>query len=446
MRRDLSQKAVIHRPRDRDVRENASLERATPERLADHQFSAFKSLLDPVLRHNRFYRKKLGLAGVRTPEDVARWDDFRSLPFTTKKELSEDQAANPSCGSNLTYPVDHYVRIHQTSGTTGRALRWMDTESDWKWFTDCWVDVFRGAGVTAEDRIFFAFSFGPFVGFWSAFEAAHTLGALAIPGGGMDSLQRIRAILDNDATVLCSTPTYALRLDEVAREDGIDLSDSSVQTTIHAGEPGAGIPSTRKKIEAAWGAKCYDHAGATEVGPWGYECAEQAGLHLNEGAFIFEVIDPETGTSAHEGELIITNLGRVGSPVIRYRTGDRVRLSSSTCACGRTFKRLDGGVIGRIDDVITIRGVSVYPSAIEDLVRAFSEVGEFAVDVERRGTMDDMVLRLEVAGSEPGLISSQVQRVIREALGLRVEVQVVPQGTLPRFELKSRRFTDHRKD
>ena len=419
---------------------------ATPERLADHQFRAFQSLLDPVLRQNRFYQRKLGDAGIRTPEDVGGWDDFHSLPFTTKQDLSDDQKANPACWSNLTYPVDHYVRIHQTSGTSGQPLKWMDTEADWKWFTDCWVDVFRAAGVTSEDRIFFAFSFGPFVGFWSAFEAAHTLGALAIPGGGMNSLQRIRAILDNDATVLCSTPTYALRLDEVAREDGIDLSNSSVRTTIHAGEPGAGLPSTRKRIEAAWGAKCYDHAGATEVGPWGYDCAEQAGLHLNEGAFIFEVIDPETGTTAREGELVITNLGRVGSPVIRYRTGDRVRLSSSKCACGRTFGRLDGGVIGRIDDVLTIRGVSVYPSAIENLVRAFTEVEEFAVDVERRGTMDEMALRLEVVSGEPGDISSRVERSIREALSLRVKVQIVPQGTLPRFELKSRRFTDHRKD
>ena len=428
MRRDLWEEAVRHEPRGRDVSEYTSLEKAPRERVADHQLHAFKSLLEPVLRQNRFYQRKLGDAGLRRPEEVVRWDDFQSLPFTTKKELTEDQAANPPCGSDLTYPAGQYIRIHQTSGTSGRPLRWMDTEADWKWFTDCWVDVFRAAGVRAEDRIFFAFSFGPFVGFWSAFEAARTLGALAIPGGGMDSHQRIRAILDNDATVLCSTPTYALRLDEVAREDGINLSDSNIQITIHAGEVGAGLPSTRRRIEEAWGAKCYDHVGATE------------------GAFIFEVIDPETGTTAREGELVITNLGRVGSPVIRYRTGDRVRLSSSNCACGRTFRRLDGGIIGRLDDVLMIRGVAVYPSGIEDLVRAFTEVDEFAVDVERRGTMDEMALRLEIVSGEPGHISSQVGRAIHEALGLRVDVQVVPHGTLPRFELKSRRFTDHRKD
>lgn len=422
----------------------ASFERSERERLVDHQFEAFRSLLDAVLRSNRFYQCKLGEAGIRTNNDVAHWDDYSRLPFTTKDELSENQAANPNYGSNLTYPIARYIRVHQTTGTTGRPLRWLDTEEDWTWFTDGWVDVFRAAGVTASDRIFFAFSFGPFIGFWSAFDAARTLGALAIPGGNMKSQQRIRAILDNEATVLCSTPTYALRLHEVAREDGVDLAASSVRVTIHAGEPGAGLPSTRRRIEAAWGARCFDHAGATEVGPWGYDCEEQAGLHLNEGAFIFEVIDPETGGPAKEGELVITNLGRIGSPVIRYRTGDYVRLSSSTCACGRTYRRLDGGVIGRIDDVLIIRGVSVYPSAIEDRVRAFAEVDEFAVDVARRGTMDEMAVRIEVRNAEPGNISHRIEQAIRESLGLRAQIQVVPHGTLPRFELKARRFTDHR--
>jgi phenylacetate-CoA ligase len=420
------------------------LDRLAPDALAEHQLTAFRSLVDALVPANRFYGRKLSEAGIESSADVAGWNEFRSLPFTTKQEFSDDQAAHPGDFSNLTYPIDRYIRVHQTSGTSGRPLRWMDTEADWKWFTDAWVEVFRAAGVTQADRVFFAFSFGPFVGFWSAFDAARTLGALAIPGGGMNSLQRIRAILDNEATVLCSTPTYALRLAEVAREDGIDLHASNVRITIHAGEPGAGLPSTRRRIEAAWGAKCFDHAGATEVGPWGYECEMQAGLHLNEGAFIFEVIDPDSGRPAAEGELVVTNLGRIGSPVIRYRTGDRVRLSPGPCPCGRTYKRLSGGVIGRIDDVLTIRGVSVYPSAIEDLVRAIPEVDEFAVDVERRGEMDEMRLQLEVADGASNDISSRVERSIREALGLRVEASVVPHGTLPRYELKARRFRDHR--
>ena len=425
--------------------EQVSLERAGREQLERHQLESFKSLLDRILPANQFYQRKLGEAGVHGGKDISGWDDYGKLPFTTKQELSEDQAAHPLHGSNLTYPLDKYVRIHQTSGTTGKPLRWLDTETDWDWITDGWVEVFRGAGVVPADRIFFAFSFGPFIGFWIGYDASHKIGALAIPGGGMNSRQRIRAILDTEATVLCSTPTYALRLDEVAREDNINLSASNVRITIHAGEPGAGLPATRRRIEAAWGAKCFDHAGATEVGSWGFECEVQAGLHVNEGAFIFEVIDPGSGAPAEEGELVITNLGRVGSPVIRHRTGDRVRLATSTCTCGRTYRRLEGGVIGRIDDALLVRGVSVYPSAIEDLVRSFSAIEEFAVDIDRRGAMDEMALRIEVNECASGEISKQVERSILEALGLRVRTHVAPRGTLPRFELKARRFTDHRK-
>jgi len=427
------------------VSEPEPLERMDPERIRARQLEAFRSELRAVLEGNRFYRAKLAAAGIDAPEDVAGWPEFHGLPFTTKEELSRDQVANPLYGSNLTYPLDRYVRVHQTSGTTGRPLRWLDTAKDWAWFADGWVTVFRAAGVTPSDRIFFAFSFGAFIGFWSAFEAARALGALAIPGGGSSSHQRIRAILEHEATVLCSTPTYALRLEEVAREEGIDLKASRVRVTIHGGEPGAGLESTRRRIEAAWGARCFDHAGATEVGPWGYECEEQAGLHLNEGMFIFEVIDPGSGSPGEEGELVVTNLGRTGSPVIRYRTGDRVRLSSSPCPCGRTFQRLEGGVMGRIDDVKIVRGVLVIPSAIEDLVRAFPEVAEFAVDVHRRGALDEMTVRLEVTGTEsPEAVAHQVERALGDALGLRVETRLAPPGTLPRFEFKSRRFTDHR--
>jgi len=430
---------------EKTVSEPEPVERRDPEQVRARQLEAFRSELRALLEGNRFYRAKLAEAGVRTGDDLGGWADFHALPFTTKEELSEDQVRHPRFGTNLTYPLDRYVRVHQTSGTTGRPLRWLDTATDWQWFVDGWVRVFRAAGVTPADRIYFAFSFGAFIGFWSAFDAARSLGAMAIPGGGASSHQRVRAILEHEATVLCSTPTYALRLDEVAREEGIDLAASRVRITIHGGEPGAGLASTRRRIEAAWGARCFDHAGATEVGPWGYECAQQAGLHLNEGMFIFEVIDPESGAPSEEGELVVTNLGRTGSPVIRYRTGDRVRLSAAPCPCGRTYRRLDGGVIGRVDDVKLVRGVLVIPSAIEDLVRAFPEVSEFAVDVHRRGELDEMTVRLEVTGTESAdAVVHQVDRALSDALGLRVGTELVPPGTLPRFEFKSRRFTDHR--
>ena len=412
--------------------------------LSALQWKKFQKMLAEVLRSNTFYRRKLAEAGVGRPEDVPTLEAFGELPLTTKGELVEDQQANPPYGTILTFPQERYTRIHQTSGTTAEPLGWLDTEESWNWWGRCWAAVYRAAGVTSADRVFFAFSFGPFIGFWSGYEGARQIGALAIPGGGMSSAARLGAIVRHRATVLVSTPTYALHLGEVAAEEGIDIARSSIRTTIHAGEPGASLPATKRRLETAWGARCFDHAGATEVGAWGFECSAQVGLHVNEAEFICEVIDPQTGEPADEGELVITNLGRTGMPVIRYRTGDRVKLKTGPCTCGRTFRVFEGGVIGRIDDLLIVRGVNVFPTAVENIVRRFPEVGEFAVDVRRRGALDEMEIRFEADGESPDDISAAVARDLHAALGLRVAVKSVPRGTLPRFELKARRFTDHR--
>lgn len=412
--------------------------------LAEIQVKKLQLMLAPVLDGNGFYRRRLKAAGVAHPEDVASPEDYRALPFTAKEDFSLDQAKNPPYGTNLTFPRDAYTRIHQTSATSGEPLYWLDTLDSWTWWSRCWEAVYRAAGVTADDRIYFAFSFGPYIGFWSGFAAAKRVGAMVIPGGGMSTQQRVRAIAINDVSVVVGTPSYALHLAEVSEQIGIDLPASNVRLTIHAGEPGASIPSTKRRLEALWGARCFDHAGSTEVGAWGFECAEQQGLHLNEGEFIAEVLDPATGEPADEGELVITNLGRVGMPVIRYRTGDRVRRASGSCACGRTFARLDGGVIGRIDDAIGVRGVNVFPSAIEDMVRRFPEVGEFAVDVFRRDRLDEIEIRIEVAGAAPEPLAERVAAEFRNALGLRVRVRPVGHGTLPHFSRRTQRFVDHR--
>ena len=413
--------------------------------LTEIQIKKFQILLDRVLESNTFYKNKLEQAGITTSDDIRTLDDLYKLPFTTKQELSADQEATPPYGTNLTFTRDQYTRIHQTSGTTGQPLRWLDTEESWKWWARCWASVYKAAGVQSQDRIFFAFSFGPFIGFWSAYEGAHHIKALSIPGGGMSSYQRVNAILTHDVTVLVCTPTYALHLAEIAEEQNIDIRNSSVRITIQAGEPGASLPGTKKRIEKAWGAKCFDHAGATEVGAWGYECQEQNGLHINEGEFICEIIDAQSGEPAEEGELVITNLGRIGMPIIRYRTGDRVKLIQEPCGCGRSYRRLEGGVIGRIDQVYIVRGINVFPSAIENIVRRFPEVGEFAVDIYRRRTLDEMEVRIEVRNTDPEAFANLVSDEVRNGLGIRVNVIPVPFGTLPRFDLKARRFTDHRK-
>jgi phenylacetate-CoA ligase len=420
------------------------IETLDQEVLTQIQLKKFQMMLGSVLESNPFYRCKLFEAGVNNPEDVGTFEELQHLPFTTKAELSADQAAHPPYGTNLTFPLEHYTRIHQTSGTTCEPLRCLDTEESWNWWARCWATVYRASGVTPLDRIFFAFSFGPFIGFWSGYEGARLIKALAVPGGGMSSYQRVKAILVNDITVLVCTPTYALHLANVAGKEGLNIAGSNVRITIHAGEPGASIPATKKRIESLWGARCYDHAGATEVGAWGFECQHQTGVHLNEGEFICEVIDPSTGERAHEGELVMTNLGRYGMPVIRYRTGDKVKLLDSACECGRTYRLLDGGIIGRVDDALIIRGVNVFPSAIEGFVRQFPEISEYGVEVYRRGELDVMEILVEVQDGDPGVVAKAITKEIRNGLGMRVAVTPVPYGSLPRFELKAKRVNDHR--
>ena len=409
------------------------------------QLYRFREMLASVLETNAFYRQKLTEAGITDSSDVQTLADYRKLPFTTKEELSADQVSHPPYGTNLTFPLEQYTCLHRTSGTTGSPLRWLDTAESWDWWGKCWGEIYRGAGVTSADRLMIAFSFGPFIGFWSAYHGAQQLGALTIPNGGMTSDQRIRAILSNDITVLIATPTYALRLAEVAEQDGINLSEaSSVRVTIHAGEPGASLPATKERIETRWGARAYDHAGATEVGAWGVMCELQAGIHLNENEFICEVLDTETDNPADEGELVITNLGRVGMPVIRYRTGDYVKLKSGRCECERENRVLDGGVIGRIDNALIIRGLNVYPATLENIILKFPEVQEFAGRVYGTDTLDELEIQIESTNPNRADTATAVAAAIRDELGLRAIVKPVPIGTLPRYELKSKRFTDER--
>jgi phenylacetate-CoA ligase len=419
----------------------SQLETSDRSQIETHQLARLQEGLKRILPHNRFYRQKLLQDGETI--SIERLADISRLPFTTKRELVNDQEQHPLFGTNLTYPLSEYVRFHQTSGTSGRPLKILDTQESWDWWAECWTKVYGAAGVSRDDIVFLAFGFGPFIGFWSAYEGAKKQGALTIPGGGMDSLQRLRAIQEIGATVLVCTPSYALRLAEAAQEHGIDLQESSVRVTIHAGEPGASIPATRERIEQAWGARAYDHTGMTEMGAFGFACSHQSGVHVNEGEFIAEIFDPVTGQpvqEGHAGELVLTNLGRWGSPAIRYRTGDLVRHGGYSCACGRTFLLLPGGVLGRADDMLIVRGVNVYPSALANILHRFPEVSEYRVIVTKNGPLDEIALQVEC----PAELVLTIQEELHIALNLRVPIEAVEIGALPRFELKARRVVDHR--
>jgi len=419
-------------------------ETAPRECLRKLQFDKLQKLLRKISGRNRFYTKKWKDAGI-VPDNVHSLSDFQKLPFTCKSELVSAQEEEPPFGTNATFSLDAYTRVHQTSGTTGTPIRVIDTSESWDWWGYCWGHVLAGAGVTTGDRVFLPFSFGPFIGFWATVEGTKRVGAMMIPGGGWDSIQRLHMMRDMGATVVCCTPTYALRLAEVAREDHFDMRSLSVRALIHAGEPGANVARTKARIEAAWGAKCFDHAGASEVGAHSFECELQpGGIHLIESEFIGEVIDLQTGQEAaaqETGELVITNLGRPGFPVIRYRTGDLVRLNLTPCACGRTFARFDGGLLGRSDDMVTIRGVNVYPTAIENVIRQFASVDEFQVTVTTVHEMHHLEVEIEVvSGNDIEQVRAHVEQAIYHALSLRPTVKVAKPGTLAHFEMKARRF------
>lgn len=408
------------------------------------QLEKLNHLLATATLSSDLYRGKIG----GEPPVFGSLDEARSLPITSKEEL---QAA-AEAGSWRTEPDLAYVRRHETSGTRGKPMEVLDTAADWQWWIDTWRHVLDAAAIGPGDRAMLAFSFGPFIGFWSAFDALIAHGVRVIPGGGMGSKPRGELIRRSGANVLLSTPTYALHLAEAL---GPAARASTVSKVLIAGEPGGSLPEIRARLEEAWDAVVVDHAGATEVGPWGFGdtllpplsgAAVGPGLRVIETEFWTEFISVETGEPALAGELshlVLTPLGRLGSPVIRYRTGDLVRPewpSGPVEAGGCGFVRLPGGVIGRADDMMIVRGVNLFPSSIDSVLHSFPEVTEHRVTVRKQGQMDEVVVEVEDRLQQPQRIAEE----LRTRLGLRVEVRLAPSMSLPRSEGKSRRFVDLR--
>ena len=421
-----------------------ALETMSPKALEALQIEKFRSMFKKIYGHNRFYTEKFDSAGI-DHETIQNVNDMAQIPLTNKEELIKAQQENPPLGSNATFPESAYSRFHQTSGTTGKPLRVLDTPESWDWWGRCWGFVLTGAGLTESDRLFVPFSFGPFIGFWAALEGARIINTMMIPGGGRDSLERLHLMKELGVTAICCTPTYALRLAEVAQEAEFDLNEIPLRISILSGEPGANVPATKTRVESVWNVKSYDHAGASEVGAHSFECEIQPnGTHVNESEFIVEVLNPDTlepVSEGEQGELIITNLGRIGFPVIRYRTGDLVRLNHEPCKCGRTFPRFEGGVLGRVDDMVIVRGINVIPSAIENLIRSSDEVEEFRITVSTVKQMGHLSIELDLKKyADPENAKKDVYQQIRNELSLSSEIKVVPHGSLPRFEMKARRF------
>jgi len=399
--------------------------------IREQQTQALRRLCQELVPGNAFYAPRLQEAGLDL--DTMTLEDFSArMPVTTRAEWTRDQVEHPPFGTNLTYPADRYIRFCRTSGSTGRPMVWLDTRETWDAMLDNWIRVFNAAGLIEPQRFFFAFSFGPFLGFWTAYEAAVKAGHLCIPSGGLSSDARLRLILETQPQVLCCTPTYAIRLAHVAEKEGIDLGQTNVKVIVVAGEPGGSIPATRDHISEHWqGARVFDHHGMTEVGPVSYECPAEPGvLHVMEDAFYPEVIDDE---------LILTTLRRPGSPLLRYRTGDIVSAEHrSPCACGTAELCLLGGVLGRKDDMTVVRGVNVFPSAIEEIVRSASGIDEYRVELFSRN--DQAQIRVVIEARNGAATRRDLERRFQQALFLRVPVELAIPGSLPRYEMKAKRW------
>lgn len=414
--------------------------------IADVQRKPLRELLDTVAAGNPFYQHKIAESGF----DVATADvDFGAFPFTTKAELITDQRRHPPYGTNLSFPVAEYTRYCQTSGTSATPMRWLDTPASWAWMLDSWAYMFQAMGVTGRDRVMAAFSFGPFLGFWTAFECAQRIGCLCFPGGGMSSEARLRMLADNEISVLLCTPTYAIRLGQAARRTDFGAGVDPVRRIIVAGEPGGSIPATRGRLADLWpNATVLDHYGTTETGPVAYQLPDEPGnLRTIGHAYVAEIVDPTTSRpvgTGDVGELVLTGLGRLGSPLLRYRTGDLVRRGSSTTQGGGCLDQLlRGGVIGRVDDMVVVRGVNVYPSAVESVLHTFAEVVEFRVTHRSAGGTSELEVEVEfddgtadVDGSITAIVAA-----LRSSLLIRVSVRPAPTGALPRFDMKARRWS-----
>ena len=414
------------------------------------QLQHLQTLIKELRNGNRFYQKKLKEAGVN--ERIRSLEVFsQKMPFTTKMDVVWDREEAPPYGTNLTYPLNQYSRLCQSSGTTSTPLAWNDTRESWSVMLDCWDKVYRTADVTIEDVIFFAFSFGPFLGFWTAFESATRAGIRSLPGGGMSSVGRLQTMAMHGATVLCCTPTYALRLGEVlAAEGGIEKFEGlSINKVIVAGEPGGSIPQVRERLENLWnGARVIDHHGMTEVGPVSYEHLDRPmNLCIIEEAYYAEVIDRETlceVKEGEEGELVLTTLRRTACPLLRYRTGDLVKKGyfldeNSKKSC--SIMCLEGGILGRVDEMVIIRGVNIYPTAIEKIIRNFPEVLEYQVIHTIQNSMDELEIAIEtVSGKEDDALKEKIELALSNAFALRIPIKLVEPESLPRFEFKAHRW------
>jgi phenylacetate-CoA ligase len=433
---------------------NPILETLPHEKIRELQLAKFKRIFKWGYENSKFHRSLYQKAGIK-PADIRSFDDIRNVPVVEKSMMREIQLKEPfPYGDALCVSLEEVSEYRQTSGTTGQPVYQADTWQDWEWWAECWSFILWAQGYRPRDRVFLPFGYNVFVAFWAGHYAAEKIGAEVVPGGVLDTQARILKIQELKATAMMATPTYVLGMADTAKNKmGIDPSALTIERITCAGEPGASIPSTKKRMQDAWNAKVYDHAGATEIGAWSYECMEQSGgLHVNEAFFLVEIQDIHTGEYIEEpgrrGKMIITALDRIGQPCIRFDSKDVIEWSSGPCACGRTFRRIEGGVIGRADDITKVKGVLLAPSAIEEVVRSIKGLSnEYEVIVDNKNDIDQITLKVELmpdAANRKDSIGAELKDQLRIKTNLGYILEFYNYESLPRYEVKAKRFKDMR--
>jgi len=435
---------------------NPILEAMEEERLRELQLRKFKRILKWAYERSRFHRKLYDEAGLR-PGDLRTLEDITLVPKVEKSMMRGIQGKEPfPYGEMLCVPLEEVTEFRQTSGTTGQPVYQPDTWEDWEWWSECWAYILYAQGYRNRDRVFIPFGYNVFVAFWAGHYGAEKLGCEVVPGGVLSTEARVLKMQEVRATAMMGTPTYMLAMADVARKKlGLEPpKDLWVRRITCAGEPGASVPATKQRIQEAWGAKVFDHVGATEIGAWSYECEEQpGGLHVNEAMFLVQIEDLETGKLIEEpgkpGRMVITALDRLAQPCVRFDSKDIIMWSGEPCPCGRSFRLIRGGVLGRADDITKVKGVLLAPTAIEDVVRSIPELGdEYEVVVTREGDADRIALKVELqpwAQARQQEVLSRLVDQLRLKTNLGYEISFHPYGSLPRYEVKARRFKDLRK-
>ena len=436
---------------------NPLMETLPRDKLRDLQVKKFQRIIEWGYKNSRFHRQLYQDAGIE-PGDIKTMEDIARVPKVEKGMMRAIQRKDPyPYGDMLCVPLEDVTEFRQTSGTTGQPVYQPDTWQDWEWWAESWAYILYSQGYRKTDRVFIPFGYNIFVAFWAGHYGAEKLGCEVVPGGVLNTEARLLKMQELKVTATMATPTYILGMADTARKKlGIDpAKDLNIQKITCAGEPGASIPATKARMEEAWGCKVYDHIGATEIGAWSYECEEQpGGLHVNEGLFLVQIEDQETGKIIEEpnkpGKMIITAFDRIAQPCIRFDSKDIILWHEDECSCGRTFRMIKGGIVGRADDITKVKGVLLAPTAIEEVVRGIAELGdEYEVVVTKKGDTDDISLKVELQPDAENLQEQVLQELndqLRLKTNLRYNISFHAYGSLPRYDVKAKRFKDLRQD